>query len=292
VITVCICTYNRAALLARALERMAAQIGVVWSDVDVLIVDNNCTDQTADVVACFEGRMPIRRVLETSQGLSHARNRALAEATGEWIVFTDDDVMLEDGWLAAYQTGLEAFPNAGYAAGRVIPDWGGKAPGWFHGEKLAYFDGLLVWCDMGQDDRYLDMNEQGLVGASFAVRRAALASGMRFREDLGHKGGTFGRGEETEFVLRLQERGVRGAYIGRALCRHPVEYQRLTLKGLYVHGLASGRAERRIGAGRAQGSPAAAGLFLVRGLVQLARGRGDRARQCLINAGVEMGLSE
>jgi glycosyltransferase involved in cell wall biosynthesis len=89
-ISVCICTYNRSESLRRTLESLARQNNIDLGE--VLIVDNNCTDGTAEVVESFRERLPIRLVTESQQGLAHARNRAAAEFRGGVLLFTDDDV--------------------------------------------------------------------------------------------------------------------------------------------------------------------------------------------------------
>ena len=148
-ITLAICTFNRCRSLAGTLGYLASQSSVDWSGIEVIVVDNNCTDGTAAVVEEAGSRLPIRRVVETAQGLSHARNRAIAEARGDWVIFVDDDVILERSWLSAYHRGLLDFNDAGFAGGRVVPEWHGMCPRWFQGEQLAFFDGLLVWCEKG-----------------------------------------------------------------------------------------------------------------------------------------------
>jgi len=57
--SVCICTYNRAQSFARTLDTLAAQIGIDWADFEVIVVDNNCTDDTAKVVSAAAGRLPV-----------------------------------------------------------------------------------------------------------------------------------------------------------------------------------------------------------------------------------------
>src|SRR5262245_2397086 len=105
-ISVCICTYNRRQSLQRTLNSFAPQIDNNLSPVEVLVVDNNCTDGTPKVVEAFREKLPIRRITETRQGLAHARNRAVAEFRGDVLLFTDDDVRLGSGWLAAYQDAI------------------------------------------------------------------------------------------------------------------------------------------------------------------------------------------
>ena len=90
-ISVVLCTRNRAEQLRSTLEsatRMRIPDGLAW---EFVLVDNGSTDHTADVVADFEGRLPIRRVVETTPGLSNARNCGVAAARGDHNSWTDDD---------------------------------------------------------------------------------------------------------------------------------------------------------------------------------------------------------
>jgi glycosyltransferase involved in cell wall biosynthesis len=90
-ISVILCTRNRAASLDTALRSLTAcaTADLNW---ELLVIDNGSTDQTALVAASYHDRLPIRTILEPTAGLSHARNRGVAEATGEWLVWLDDDV--------------------------------------------------------------------------------------------------------------------------------------------------------------------------------------------------------
>ena len=69
--------------MQRTLYSLAEQKNIDLDVIEVLVVDNNCTDMTANVVEAFRERLPIRRVTENRQGLAHARNRAVAEFRGE-----------------------------------------------------------------------------------------------------------------------------------------------------------------------------------------------------------------
>jgi len=80
-ITVAICTWNRARLLDQTLNHMRNLQIPPDVDWELLVVNNNCTDQTDTVIERYEGDLPIRRLFEARPGLSHARNRALAGGT-------------------------------------------------------------------------------------------------------------------------------------------------------------------------------------------------------------------
>jgi glycosyltransferase involved in cell wall biosynthesis len=290
VLSVCICTYNRAQSLARTLDTLAAQIGIDWANVEVVVVDNNCTDDTADVVAAAAARLPVRRVVEQAQGLAHARNRAVAVSRGQWIIFTDDDVLLEQDWLRSYNEAFDAFPKASFAGGRILPVWKQGRPRWFKDHQLDLINGVLGWYDLGTDVRAMIPRDPEPFGANFAIGRGLVERIGVFQPNLGMDGKKLGRGEETEFFFRAKAVGAKGIYVGRALCYHEVEAHRLSLLALYNYGIASGRAFRAIMTPQESGSRLRGAAFLARGLLQLLKGRGDRFRQCVINAGIQAGL--
>ena len=289
-LSVCICTYNRAQSLARTLDTLAAQNGVDWATVEVIVIDNNCTDDTRDIVAAAAARLPVRRVIEQAQGLANARNRALAVSRGRWIIFTDDDVLLEQDWLRSYNEAFDEFPEANIAAGRIVPLWKQGRPGWFKGQQLDLMNGVLVWYDRGTDVRVMAPSDPEPFGANFAMRRALVERIGVFDPGLGMHGRKLGRGEDTEFFIRAKAAGAKGIYVGRALCYHPVEADRLSLPALYRYGVASGRAYRTIMNPLESGSRLKGAAFLARGMLQLLKGRGDRFRQCVIHAGIQAGL--
>jgi glycosyltransferase involved in cell wall biosynthesis len=288
-ISLCICTYNREQSLRETLNsvRQMRDLGALT---EILIIDNNSTDETANIVESFATDLPIRRVVELSQGLSHARNRAVAEFMGELLLFTDDDVLLDHDWLTAYASAAAEFSAAQYFGGRILPRWDSQPPKWLKGECPSMVDGLLVWYDHGTETRFFIAKEQPPFGASFAARRALLNTMSGFRTDLGPMGTSRGRGDDTEFFRRCIAADVPGVYVGKALCWHKTDHRRLTLLAFYRYGIESGRAHKAIAHRGWSGSLARVPLHIARGLVQLVKGRGDRFRQCLINAGVEVGM--
>jgi glucosyl-dolichyl phosphate glucuronosyltransferase len=289
VISICICTYNRSESLRRTLESLARLDDINSSSVEVLIVDNSSTDNTSGVVESFQGRLPVRRVMESRQGLAYARNRAVKEFDGDVLLFTDDDMKLAPGWLAAFRDAINRFPDADYFGGRILPGWEGVKPRWIRDDPLPLIDGLLNWFDYGADTRPYRWGDQGPVGGSFGVRRRLLEKLGGFRIDLGRVGKGLGRGEETEFLGRARQINAKGIYVGQSLCWHMIDRRRLSFAMLFRYGIASGRALRSINANYSGGSFVTMMSFLLRGMFQLIKGRGDRFRQCIINAGIEVG---
>jgi GT2 family glycosyltransferase len=289
-LTVCICTYNRAESLERTLESLCASKGMQEGAWEVLVVDNNSTDITSSVVKEFADRLPLWSVVERSQGLSHARNRALRECRGEVLLFTDDDVQVDRSWAREYFKAAEAFPQAGWFGGRILPSWPGGRPRWVRDEALSLLAGLFVRYDIGEDVRNFCDDDPHPYGASFALRRELFEDLGVFRTDLGVSGATPGRGEEAEYLGRARERGVQGLYVGTALCRHDVDPGRLTLGHLYRYGVQKGIAEIRVNGGGSRGSRREEALYALRGIFQALKGKGDLFRQCVINMGIQAGL--
>ena len=287
--SVIICTYNRATLLAQVLDSLAAQRPALGVDTEIIVVDNNCVDSTAAVVDAAAQDLPLRRVTEARQGLSHARNRGVAEAVCELVLFADD-VLLDAHWLQAYRNAASGFVDAGFFGGRIRPYWPDGRPSWVHDESMALLAGIFGCVDHGLDTRRYEPGEDSPVSANFAVRKQLFETLGVFDPHYGRSGQDLGRGEETAFLMKAQAAGFAGVYVGAAFCRHYVAPQRLRLAALYRYGIASAHAHRALRDPNAHGRVLGAVGYLVRGCVQLFKGRGDRFRQCVIIAGIQIGL--
>jgi len=277
-ISVAICTYNRSASLRKTLASFAAcrlPPGFVW---ELLVVDNASTDDTREVVREFEAVLPLRYFFEPVQGLAYARNRAVDE-TANLLLFTDDDVRVDRDWIAAYVAAADAHPAADFFGGRVKPLFEAGRPAWLRDENMDLLDGLFVNYDLGRESRAIAASDILPVGASMGFRRRCFHGKRLFRTDLGVRGRDMGRGEDTEFLDHLRKSGHHGVYVAGALCHHVVAPERLGFRYAFRYGMACGGTD---------GSRFRAALFLIRGFRQLLLGRGDRARQCAIRAGMEV----
>ncbi|MDH3255790.1 MAG: glycosyltransferase [Acidobacteriota bacterium] len=292
-ITVCICTHNRSHSLKRTLESLAGCQLTRTVDWELLLVDNNSSDSTASLAHSYASRLPLRYVFEPAEGLSNARNRALDECLAETIVFTDDDVRVEPIWLAEMLKAVDSRPDVDYFGGRILTEWPNGRPRWLRDEGLPLLGGLLVHYDLGTELRDYEPTDPLPFGANMALRRRLFAEVGTFRTELGPIGGTPGRGDDSEYISRSRSHGFSGCYVGTATVYHWTNPKRLTLSYLYRYGIEKGRAEPALHPDRSnRGSRRRQVLYLVRGLGQLAKGRGDRFRQCIINTGIEAGLLE
>lgn len=251
-ITVAVCTWNRAALLDRTLARMRDLVvppGVTW---ELLVVNNNCTDDTDAVVARHADHLPLCRLLETKQGHSNARNCAVRHARGELLIWTDDDVLVEPDWLAQHARAAQAFPDAGYFGGTVDPWFECEPPRWIT-RNLDRLEGVFAIRRLGPELRPLADAEQ-VFGANLAFRTHLLRE-TEFDPTLGRIGSGMLSGDETTLIARLREKGWSGVWVGPAKVKHFVPAARLTARYVREFFRGLGRTSVRAGeAGDASGS--------------------------------------
>lgn len=167
-VSIVVCTYNNSSILDRVLDRLAQQYCPEDSAWEVLVVDNNCTDDTQQVVERHIKANRIKQlrvVSERQQGLTPARQCGARETAGEWLAFVDDDCLVADSWLANAMRFADGHPRCGALGGVVRPYWESGA------EPLPDAVGWTLACqDHGPDARRIS----SLVGAGLILRRAAL----------------------------------------------------------------------------------------------------------------------
>ncbi len=289
-ISICICTYSRAESLAqtlRSLTEMSAPKSVNW---EILVIDNNSSDHTKKICSETSSALPLKYYFEPIQGLSSARNRGIAECSSNFLVFTDDDMDVSQDWLNAYLRASERFPEAEYFGGKIVPIWNNARPRWLKDDALPLLTGLFGNYDLGESTRAYDAADPLPFGGNFAVKRTLFESVGYFHVGLGVKGSVPGRGEETDYLMRARALGAGGVYVGEAACYHRLQREKLKLIHAYRHGKQKGASEAIGGCASTNGSYMRAMRSIIRGVAQFARGRGDRFRQCLINAGREVGI--
>lgn len=225
-VSVVICTFNRSADLAGAVESVVRQDAVDFS-YEVIIVDNGSTDDTKAVVERLARAHPVVRYLcERHAGLSHARNAGYQTAHAPVVAFLDDDAVAEPGWLhAAVNAFRAAPPDVGVIGGRIIPVWEAPQPGWLT-DRPALCLTMLDWSDVPRE--ICDLRIEWLAGANMAVRRHLIAEVGGFHPALGRAGSRNLSSEDIFLQRQLQRAGVRLLYDPAMSVRHRVPAARLT----------------------------------------------------------------
>lgn len=245
-ISIIIATCNRSPLLLSVLTDLSRLKGCEGIDYEIIVVDNNSKDSTKAVVEIFQQKLPgkIRYLFESRKGKSYALNLGIAQAEGEFLAFTDDDVKVDPYWLKNI---LECF--AKYACdgigGRVVPYYYPDTPQWLKDNSHRLY-GPIVQHDFGEGDRLYDRSQmREFVGANMAFRKSVLVECGGFRIDIGPGQGFIG--EDTDLVQRLSLNNKRLYYGSNVLIWHPVEKSRTTLRYLANWFIQIGRFRVRMG---------------------------------------------
>lgn len=197
-LSIVICTYNRAIILERLLASLEPQLMIFnrRGNIELLVIDNNSKDNTKSIAQEYIIKIKnMRYIHEPIQGLSSARNRGFQEAKGDYVGYIDDDCITINGWV---ETALEVIDN-------ITPDlFGGGYIPWYEIDKPKWFKDSYATKDLGNVPRYLKQDEF-LSGGNFFIKKALFPRGVAFRPDYGMNGEKIGFGEETYLQLKLRK---------------------------------------------------------------------------------------
>jgi glycosyltransferase involved in cell wall biosynthesis len=193
-LSVIICTYNRADFLKDCLESLDLQT-LPADRFEVLVVDNKSSDHTRSLVEDYlPKRNHFRYLFEEKQGLSNARNRGFAESRGEYLVYLDDDVIVPGTYLNnVFQVIKRHHPDI--MGGPVYPYYRSPKPTWFRDEyetrKYEKFSGFSSTCN--------------ITGCNYIIRKVVLEAQGLFNPSLGMVGNKLRLGEEKEVLIKYRQ---------------------------------------------------------------------------------------
>jgi glycosyltransferase involved in cell wall biosynthesis len=232
-ISVIIATWNRGEKLERTLRSLAAQ-SLPPGRWEAVVVNNNSTDDTAEVFARFVagnatgdgagGALNVRMVDEPRQGLSWARNRGLAETRGAIIARIDDDEEADPGYLAAWLDFFATHPAAVAGGGPMLPSYEAERPLWMSHYTEALATSTI---DLGGRERPFPRGRYP-IGGNMAFRREVFDRVGGFDTALGRTGGALIGGEEKELFGRVALSGGEIWWVPTARIDHLIPPSRLT----------------------------------------------------------------
>ncbi|MBW4615702.1 MAG: hormogonium polysaccharide biosynthesis glycosyltransferase HpsE [Desmonostoc vinosum HA7617-LM4] len=228
-VTLAIPTYNGATRLPTILDKILAQTGVEHLKWEIVIVDNNSSDNTKEVVESYQKNcdrnFSIRYFLETEQGVAFARLRAVREARGQLIAFLDDDNLPAPDWLAeAYKFG-EEHPQAGSWGGQIHGDFEVKPP-----EEFKRIQAFLAIREHGPEPYIFDADNLRLpAGAALVVRKQAWCDHVPQRPALIGRlpGISVQGGDDYEALLHIHNAGWQIWYNPTMHTYHQIPHWRL-----------------------------------------------------------------
>ncbi len=173
---------------------------------DIVVVDNNSTDDTRRVVERIAADAPagqVRYLFEPRQGVSYARNAGVAATAAPIVAFVDDDGIAGRDWVRSMKRAFDDHPEADCIGGRITPRWVTPRPSWLtapHAGPIAVQD--------RPEAAYLNAGQASmcLLSANLGCRRVAFDAVGGFSPD-------YPRGQDREFELRLWRAGRQGLYL-------------------------------------------------------------------------------
>lgn len=223
-ITVALCTHNHADRLAKTLADLAMVYPPdgAW---ELLVVDNASTDATSGILAASHWRpadVNVRIVREERLGISYARNRALQEARGEYLLFIDDDETPDSHWIRAYEQAIRDY-NPDALGGRIEVQFeDGDPPAWLQDELLGFLGKL----DHGPE-RWLTRIDTPIFTGNAAFRRSIFKHVGIFDTTLGRSGKLNTGGEDVDLYRRLVQNGFRIRWVPSAVISHRIQTTKL-----------------------------------------------------------------
>lgn len=217
-VSVVVCTRNRSQSLLSALRSLLVLETEGLFTYEVVVINNNSTDDTSQVVSdlAASASINIREFMETKPGVVYARNRGVQESSGEWIAFFDDDQLADSKWLfELLQCGLRQ--NCLCVGGAVKL----KLPDGFN-DPISPFCRMLLGETVGMEDleRYSARKTPG--AGNLLVHKSVFGTVGLFREEFNK------RGEDTDLFLRMHSAGIDGWYTPSAIVHHVIPPDRLT----------------------------------------------------------------
>jgi glycosyltransferase involved in cell wall biosynthesis len=225
-LSVIICTYNRSNYILDALHSLVQQT-LSHNLFEVLLINNNSTDATESLCKNFAQHIPdfnYRYMVETQQGLSHARNCGIKEASGDILIYVDDDATVNAEYLQAYYSFFEQYPLAMAAGGPVIPVYETKKPRW-----LSHFTIPLITGYFYKGKKIKAFKKSGFPrGGNAAYRKAVFDKTGYFNVQLGRKGDSLIGAEEKDIFDKMRALRMPFYYLPGAILYHIIPASKLT----------------------------------------------------------------
>ena len=231
-VSIIICTYNRAADLQQTLESIRAVSLLTVGTVELIIVDNGSTDETAAVARSFSrAGLKVRYIHEARRGKGHAYNAGIAAANGRVLLFSDDDMRFPRNWIEGMCAPILAGEADAVAGGVRIAT---------HLERPWMQDTHRLFVG-GQTDTLSDKNFD-LQGSSMAIGRDVLQKVPAFDAELGPGSPVgLGLGEDTLFSYQVVKAGFRVKLCKDVCVEHHFDPSRLSREMFLQRAVNSGR---------------------------------------------------
>lgn len=241
-LTVVMATHNGGATLPVALDALSA-MRAPRGGWHLVAVDNGSIDQSTAILGSFRERLPLTCLRVPVRGQNRARNLGLTRATGDLVVFTDDDVLPRPDWLVQLRAAADAHLDFTIFGGVVVPRWQVAPHDWvLRGAPLTAAFAVTdpAWAEG-------PIHADHVFSPNMAVRATVFQAGYRFDETIGPGPGEYAMGSETELTRRLALAGHRAWHSRAAVVEHLIPGGHMTREWLLARATRFGRGSYRWG---------------------------------------------
>jgi len=240
-ISAIISTYNRANYLEKLFNSILSQT-IDTDTYEIVIVNNNCTDNTEELCKNFiieNKNIHVTYCIETSQGLSFGRNRGIKESKGEIVTFLDDDAFIAPDFFETTLSFFEKHPEVNAIGGKILLHYLNKKPKWYN----PFMASLLGYFNKGDKEHIFATDY--FRGSNMSFRKVIFQKHGNFNTSLGRVGKNLHGSEEKELFYRFKKNGEQMWYVPSAIVYHLVPIERTTPEFIKRQAIGIGNSQRQ-----------------------------------------------
>lgn len=234
-----VCTYNRDKYIYQCLSNLAHNTtNYCW---EIILVNNNSTDNTHTECERFAKDFPgvdYHYFIETTSGLSYARNRGMREAHGDWYVFLDDDSMVGQDYIEQLGQWLDRYPDTGAFGGAIQPFFEERTPAWLSKWSMGFVSAI----DLGNEVVPFAKGKYP-IGANMGISRQVINKIGDFNTSLGRTKELLLGGEEKDIFARIRAAKYPIYYFPNITVKHCIPPRRTTYEFIQKLGYGVGVSE-------------------------------------------------
>jgi glucosyl-dolichyl phosphate glucuronosyltransferase len=240
-ISAIISTYNRAHFLEGLFNSVLKQT-IDRNRYEIVIVNNNCTDNTEEFCLQFIKSNPSIKVtycIENKQGLSFGRNRGITESVGAVVTFLDDDALIAPDFFEKTLNFFDQHSKVNAIGGKILLHYMEKKPDWYN----PYLASLLGYFDKGDKEQVF--KKDYFRGSNMSFRKEVFEKHEGFNTTLGRVGRNLSGNEEKELFYRFKSEGEEMWYVPTTVVYHLVPIERTYPEFVKRQAIGTGKSQRQ-----------------------------------------------
>jgi glycosyltransferase involved in cell wall biosynthesis len=222
-------------LMLNAFTLLQIPNGLKW---EIIAVDNNSDDNTLAILESYTNQLPLTILKQPKPGKNPALNLGVQSATGDLLIFTDDDIIPAQNWLNDYINTASDYQEYDLFGGKILPYW-------MEQPDPIVLQSIPCGIAYALTDETIQSGpiKAGQIwGPNMAVRRHVFDNGFSFNEEIGPNGKNYVMGSETEFLQRAEQAGHQAYFFDSCAVQHIIRPWQLTKEWIENRAYKAGRA--------------------------------------------------